>query len=71
MSNQIDLFEPEPAEVERLAEVAFNAHSASSLHVPHLVRWHDITEPPRDRWRAALRAVLAAQATRPPDGRAQ
>lgn len=30
-----------------------------------------ISQPPRDRWRAALRAVLAAQATRPPDRRAQ
>lgn len=68
MSAQIDLFEPDPDLVEHLAEVAFDAHSASSLVVPHLVRWGDISEPPRDRWRAAIRAVLADQASRPSSG---
>lgn len=68
MSGQIDLFEPDPAEIERLSEIAFDAHSASSLVAPHLVRWGDISEPPRDRWRTAIRAVLADQASRPSRG---
>lgn len=63
MSNQLDIFEPDPAVVERLAEVAFNAWSGAWHSKPELLRWSDIgTEPPKEKFRAVARAILAEQA---------
>jgi hypothetical protein len=63
MSEQIDLFEPDPDLVEHLAEVAFDAWSGAWTAKPELLRWSDLrTEPPKDKFRAAVRAVLVEQA---------
>ena len=72
IADQIDLFEPDPSEVERLAEVAFDAWSGAWRTKPELLRWSDLRDDnAKEKFRAAVRAVLAAQATRPPEGRAE
>lgn len=60
---QLDMFAPDPVVVEHLAEIAFNAWSGAWATKPDLLRWHDLsTEPPKDKFRAVVRAILAEQA---------
>lgn len=65
MATQLDLFPPDEAEVERLAEIAFNAWSGAWTTLPDRVRWSDLrTEPPKDKFRAVARALLADRTER-------
>ncbi|MFZ2178412.1 MAG: hypothetical protein WAW17_31170 [Rhodococcus sp. (in: high G+C Gram-positive bacteria)] len=63
MTEQLDIFEPDTALVERLAEIAFDAWSGAWATLPDFLRWGDLrSEGPKDKFRAVARAILAEQA---------
>lgn len=60
---QLDMFEPDTALVEHLAEVAFDAWSGAWATLPDFLRWRDLkAQGPKDKFRAVARAILADQA---------
>lgn len=59
MTAQLDIFEPDPIEVERVAALLFDTWSGAWRTLPDHVRWTDLrSDDAKDKWRAVAKAAL-------------